>query len=82
MQKKRDDITKALLEMVQNGRCEERYMDSVYDAVDMPNAHKDEMEYDYCPFCGEKKWRYRKRGYLGNKVIEWFICIDCEREVI
>ena len=44
MQKKRDDITKALLEMVQNGRCEERYMDSVYDAVDMINAHKDEPE--------------------------------------
>lgn len=37
------------------------------------------MEYDYCPFCGEKKWGYRKYGHFGNKVIEWFICVDCDR---
>lgn len=41
---KRVDITKALLEMVQYGKCEERYVDSVYDAVEMLNAHKDKPE--------------------------------------
>ena len=40
------------------------------------------MEYDYCPFCGEKKLGYRKRGYWAGKVIEWFICLACNREVI
>ena len=40
--KERFDITNTLLEMVRNGRCEERYMDSVYDAIDYINANHEE----------------------------------------
>ena len=40
----RVDLTGTLLEMVRNGRCEERYMDSVYDAIDYINANKEEAE--------------------------------------
>lgn len=40
------------------------------------------MEYDYCPFCGKMKWGYRKTGRWGDKTIEWFICLDCDRAVL
>ena len=40
----RADITRALSEMVQSGYCEEKYVDAVYDAVDMLNQHKDNPE--------------------------------------
>lgn len=40
------------------------------------------MEYDFCPFCGKMKIGFRKKGHWGDSVIEWFICIDCDREVI
>ena len=42
--KLRVDLTGTLLEMVRNGRCEERYVDSVYDAIDYINANKEEAE--------------------------------------
>ena len=42
--KSRVDLTDTLLEMVRNGRCEERYVDSVYDAIDYINANKEEAE--------------------------------------
>ena len=39
-------MTETLLEMVRNGRCEEKYVDSVYDAVDYINANKEKVEQD------------------------------------
>ena len=42
--KERVDLTNTLLEMVRNGRCEERYVDSVYDAIDYINANKEEAK--------------------------------------
>lgn len=40
------------------------------------------MEYDYCPFCGKKAFGYKRKATIGDKTIEWFICIDCDREKI
>lgn len=40
------------------------------------------MEYDYCPFSGKMKWGHRKTGRWGDKTIEWFICLDCDRAVL
>lgn len=62
---KRVDLTNILLEMVQNGRCEERYMDSVYDAVDMLNAHGDEPETGKVYICLDdiQKFPIRKDHY-------------------
>ena len=40
------------------------------------------MEYDYCLFCGEKAFGYKRKATIGGKTIEWFICIDCEMEKI
>ena len=37
------------------------------------------MEYGHCPFCGEDKIGYKKSGLIGDKKIEWFICLDCDR---
>lgn len=42
----RANITRTLSEMVQSGHCEEKYVDAVYDAIDMLNAHAEEPEPD------------------------------------
>ena len=43
---------------------------------------EDVVEYNYCPFCGKKKWGKRKSAILADEIIEWFICFDCDREII
>ena len=60
--KPRVDLTNTLLEMVRNGRCEERYMDSVYDAVDYINANKEQAEQGKIYVCLEdiQKFPIRK----------------------
>lgn len=37
------------------------------------------MEYGYCQFCEKNKIGYKKSGLIGDKKIEWFICLDCDR---
>ncbi len=42
----RSSITEKLLEMIRLNGCEEEYVDAVYDAIDMLNAHAMETEDD------------------------------------
>ena len=40
------------------------------------------MEYAYCLFCGNTTWCEKHTAYIGDKYIEWFICMDCDREIL
>ena len=40
------------------------------------------MEYGYCVFCGKTTLCERHTGQIADKVIEWLICTDCNRETI
>ena len=40
------------------------------------------MEQQLCPFCGEVKFRRIKSATCGNYKIDWFICFDCDKQMI
>ena len=47
----------------------------------MNENDKETVHMDLCPFCGKLKTGSIKKWTWGKNVTEWFMCVDCEKEL-
>ena len=48
----------------------------------MSDPTEQKVEYEYCQFCGKMAWGLKRTCYWYPHEIEYFICIDCQREIL